>query len=398
MLRKFYVHNFKTLLEFTLEPRGMNLVIGANNAGKTSLRQAMEFLSLTARDDLGESARQATGTMLGLTNRYAEETIAEFRCECELALDVGTCVFEYELAVDFGPAAGPSKGPALVREALRVAGGGFHGDLFILNQGGTFHALEENAALAGKHVIRTGIATADMTFLRQLVADTPATHRAFQFKSYLLSWIFYDLDNGQLRRTTSRPADRRLDRDGGNLASVVSGLKGRSDRAYRNLVGLVRTVEPDLQAILFEPSPDPKQAFMVFEHSGHVSFRHWELSNGTLRMLALGSIIESTACDVSAACGSPPVVMIEEPETGVYVGCLRRLFDAVDPSGAAGQYIFTSHSPYFIDLFDGNLESVFLLKREGTRAVLVRPDPGQVRELIEQEFSLGELHFREMLG
>jgi hypothetical protein len=73
------------------------------------------------------------------------------------------------------------------------------------------------------------------------------------------------------------------------------------------------------------------------------------------------------------------------------------VFRALDPSGRFGQYVFTSHQPYFIDLFDGSLDGVFFLKREPSHTVLIKPDPDQVRKLLGQ-FSLGELHFREMLG
>jgi predicted ATPase len=90
--------------------------------------------------------------------------------------------------------------------------------------------------------------------------------------------------------------------------------------------------------------------------------------------------------------------VIEEPETGIFVGHLKPLLESIDPSGREGQYIFTSHSPYFIDLFDAHLDGVLLLKRERTHTTLVQPDPDKVLPLIEEEFSLGELHFREMLG
>jgi hypothetical protein len=60
------------------------------------------------------------------------------------------------------------------------------------------------------------------------------------------------------------------------------------------------------------------------------------------------------------------------------------------------QVIFTSHSPYFIDLFDTKLDSVFFLKRDRYQATIVQPDPEKVRKWLEQ-FPLGDQHYREML-
>jgi predicted ATPase len=136
---------------------------------------------------------------------------------------------------------------------------------------------------------------------------------------------------------------------------------------------------------------------MGFEDAEGRRFLPQELSNGTLRFLALACISARDRQDAQRG-APPPLTLIEEPETGIFVGELKHLFQSIDPSGREGQYIFTSHSPYFVDLFDAHLDGVFVLKREKTHTTLVRPDPERVRHLIEEEFSLGELHFREMLG
>ncbi|MCS6863278.1 MAG: ATP-binding protein, partial [Abditibacteriales bacterium] len=88
---------------------------------------------------------------------------------------------------------------------------------------------------------------------------------------------------------------------------------------------------------------------------------------------------------------------IEEPGNGIYVGLLKRLFECIDLKGSSGQFIFTSHSPYFIDLFDGCLEGVSVMKGSETHSRLMKPDVEKLRELLG-EFSLGELHFRGMIA
>ena len=93
--------------------------------------------------------------------------------------------------------------------------------------------------------------------------------------------------------------------------------------------------------------------------SGH-RFGPWTMSNGTLRFLALGYIFLTKQSHETL--GGPRVVVVEEPATGVYAGHLKELFSLVDRTGANGQFIFTSHSPYFIDLFDGLLDGVSVAK------------------------------------
>ena len=78
------------------------------------------------------------------------------------------------------------------------------------------------------------------------------------------------------------------------------------------------------------------------------------------------------------------------------MGVLKRLLDAAEQSPARSQVIFTSHSPYFIDLFENRLESIFVMKRAEAHSSLTQPDVRQLQRRLE-DFPLGELHFREML-
>jgi predicted ATPase len=114
-------------------------------------------------------------------------------------------------------------------------------------------------------------------------------------------------------------------------------------------------------------------------------------SGGTLRFMALAYVILNNARQ-----SNPPLTIIEEPENGLYVRYLKPLFELIQPMGTGGQYIFTSHSPYFIDLFEDYLENITLMEDQGTHSALLKPDPTKVRQYLE-EMPLGELHFREML-
>jgi hypothetical protein len=69
----------------------------------------------------------------------------------------------------------------------------------------------------------------------------------------------------------------------------------------------------------------------------------------------------------------------------------------MDFSGCKGQCIFTTHSPYVIDLFDTHLEGVHVLKPGVPSAALSKLKIEKVRPLLD-DMALGDLHFHEMLG
>ena len=78
------------------------------------------------------------------------------------------------------------------------------------------------------------------------------------------------------------------------------------------------------------------------------------------------------------------------------VGILKTLFEMADPPPAGPQLVFTSHAPYFIDLFDDRLDGIFLFDRDKGHTSITRPDPARVKARLE-DFPLGEQHFRDML-
>jgi len=89
------------------------------------------------------------------------------------------------------------------------------------------------------------------------------------------------------------------------------------------------------------------------------------------------------------------LILMEEPETGIYAGHLKEIIDLIRPDSQS-QLIFTSQSPYCIDLFDGMLEGVTVVQRGERTSKLLRPDIEKLRNNLN-DMALGEMHFREMI-
>jgi predicted ATPase len=224
---------------------------------------------------------------------------------------------------------------------------------------------------------------------------TEATKHLNAFKSYLASWLYYDLDALQLRSSEATSFDSALKPDGSNLASVLYNLNNTNPRFLRRLIEITRILEPNLDLINFI-APTQDQVFMFFEDKKGNRFSVSSVSSGTLRFLALAYVLLSITTQTLIWQHPHRLIVIEEPENGIYVRHLRKLTELIDPSGASGQFIFTSHSPYFIDLFDAHLENVVVMKRHETYSELTKLDQNKVEKYLE-EMPLGDLHFREML-
>ena len=75
MLKKLKVHNFKTFLnaEFAFGPR--HLLIGKNNSGKTNLVRLLQFLGLTATNELDQAVTWLPGGIEEICNSITKGSV-----------------------------------------------------------------------------------------------------------------------------------------------------------------------------------------------------------------------------------------------------------------------------------------------------------------------------------
>ena len=387
MLEEFRVDNFKSLINIVFQPHGRNLLIGLNNSGKTNLCRALQFASLSANLSLDQCA-DLTGGRFTLSNSALDKSTIDFHIRAVVPHHDELLTYEYELTISPPGTTAGEPSVTLNREVLSVSGGGFDKTVLMQNIRGETRILHEKHYTEGTEDYIFTTASPNATMLQHLY--DPISHsRAYRFKSYLSMWTYYDLSPISMRSAAHTPGAHALDTHGSNLASVLFFLKTSKERDYRRLLEITRKIEPRLDIINFWSSQD--SVFMYFEDPNGYSLPISNASNGTLRFLAMSYILlMQSSLDVG------PLCVIEEPENGIHVGFLKALFDTVDQSSTPPQVIFTSHSPYFIDLFDDHLDGIFVVDQSKGHTTIWQPDVETVKARLEN-FPLGEQHFREML-
>ena len=389
MLQEFRVHNFKSLINVVFRPHNTNLLLGENNSGKTNLCHALQFVSDSSQRSLSLCA-DSVGGRFGMTNFALHKSTVEFYVKADVPFENESLTFEYKLVIS-----PPRQGVAdtdvrLNREVLRVTGGGFDKTVLFDNKAGRVQVLNEKEFLEGNKSYGETTAPTDTTILQRLY-DPNTNSRSNCFRHYLNAWIYYDLSPMAMRGYTHKPGEFVIAPDGSNLASVLYTLKTSNEREYRDLLKVVQQMEPQLDLINFFGGSD-NNVFMVFEDHDRNTLPAGNASSGTLRFLALAYILLIQPRGILS-----PLCVIEEPENGLYVSFLKTLFEMADSAPSRSQLIFTSHAPYFIDLFDEYLNGVFVLSRQKEHTAISQPDIDDVKRRLEN-FPLGEQHFREMLG
>lgn len=398
MLKRFRVSNFRSLVNVEFFPTGLNLLIGPNNAGKTNLCSALRFIGLSSRGSLEEIVKATLGETWNITNVYLKDTpFMEF--EIEAVLRNGEEILEYDyllrVAVDRDPI-NSRQTFKIEDEILRVTGAGFQQTPLIENHHGHAKVLNESRtpSSGGPHTYDNLVSSGNNTIISSLY-DTTETSRAILLKHWLQTWAYYNFNLSALRSPEVIIEKAVLRQDGANLGKTLHILHNEKPREEKRLIEELRTIEPKLDLFTFQ-SPDPSVVYLILEDKDGNRFSTRSISDGTLRFLAMAYLILANGA-VTDPLLPPPLYIIEEPENGLYVRVLKPLIEKIDPTGSAGQFIFTTHSPYLIDLFDSHLEGVHLFRPGKPSSILSRPDPDKIKTLLA-EMPLGELHFREMLG
>lgn len=389
MLQEFRVDNFKSLINIVFKPQEINLLLGKNNSGKTNLCQALQFVGASSLFKLDECADGVAGGRFGMTNFAFDKSTIDFYLRAYVPYEKEKLTFEYELTIS--PPKSRMGEIKVDQEILTVTGGIFDKTVLLENISGRIRLLQEKDFTDGmENYFKMG-ASRDATMLQRLY-DSEDNVCVNRFKRYLSNWICYDLSATAMRGSDYKPNEVFLNSDGSNLASVLYWLKTHNERDYRKLMKVMQVIEPKFDIINF-PVGSESVVAMLFEDSDGHSLPAWNASNGTLRFLALTYVLLIQSQRIM---DSRPLLMIEEPENGIYVGFLKTLLEMTDRSQGP-QIVFTSHAPYFIDLFDAYLDGIFVLDRDEQHTSITQPDIDKVKERLEK-LPLGEQHFREMLG
>jgi len=400
MLKRFRVNNFRSLLNFEFRPAGVNVLIGPNNAGKTNLCSALRFLGLTASRSLEEAIRTSVGETWNIRNVYAPDENIEIELECSLPYRNEKVDFEYSLSLAIRTQSS-AYGHALsvCKETLRVTGAGCAQTAFLENSSGEVRsAMEEGSGEAGSLPNSPVLGhfserlSTETTALCQLHSATGGLLGLF--RGYLQSWSYHAFSPYSLRSPTVVRESPILLSDGRNMTRVYYSLHNEKPRLEKKLIEIIRTLEPRLDLLTYT-SPDPDSVFLFMEDRKGHRFGVQSISDGTLRFMAMAYLV--LASEDSNDEALPRLTIIEEPENGLYVGHLKPLFEKLAGPGRKDQFIFTTHSPYFIDLFDSCLEGVHLVKPGVPSSEIKKLDVEKTRKLLG-EMPLGEMHFREMLG
>jgi predicted ATPase len=360
IVREIHAASYRSLRSIRFPTGRLTVFVGANGVGKTNLYRALQLLQASASGTLARELAAEGGMESAL---WAGKRRAGDTARIKLSVGFGApaeegVLYTYEVETGVpspgGPGAFPLE-PAVKEETLQ-----FH------HRGRSHRLLERRARSVmardadGKRVEISRDLLASETALGAF--DEPQRFPdVHALRQLMLDWRFYhDLrtdGSSPLRRPCLAVATPTMASDGSNLAAVLATLI----HIRRDTVDLDRAIEDAFPgARLDVPLPGKEATFgMIFPDHPRRVFEAQELSDGTLRYLALAGALLSLRL--------PSFIALNEPESSLHPDLLDPLARLIARASERTQLWLVTHSERLAAALEkhGGVTPRTVIKRDG---------------------------------
>ncbi|MBL8971747.1 MAG: AAA family ATPase [Myxococcales bacterium] len=342
--------SIRELRDFPLTQR--NILIGANGAGKSNFVDFFRMLRALALDGL-----QAFVTQSGGGDGFFHE----------------------------GP-----KVTSTIEATLKFADSGFYfalqptatGELMVAEVG-TLSALDDEWGI----FLRGGHEASLKGWRHPRPRTNPKNWRQVNAYAAISSWVVYHFHDTSLTAPMRRDAEsadyRELAADAGNLAPFLAHLRQQHPAIYQRIRETIQIVAPYFDDFLLEPRTlGPREVLRLEwrQKASSFPFQPWQLSDGTLRFIALTTALLQP--------DPPATIVIDEPELGLHPVALRVLAALIHEVSASTQIVVSTQSPQLVDHFEPG--DLVVVQRQAGATTLERMDAADLERWLE-DYTLGDL-------
>ncbi len=366
MIEYIKIRNFKSIRKLDFELKPINILIGANGAGKSNF---VSFFKLTNQIQeqrlqkyIGDNfdkflyfGRKKSKHVYGLID-FNNEFVFSFALEPESSSNSGFisnlqfCENAYNQDKDY------SKWQLLFES---------HG-----------HALESptnKSVISPKGIKFTGFRV--------------LSHYLNSFNIY----HFHDTgDASPLKKINKLDDNSYLREDGENLASFLYYLQEKHPKEFHNIENQIRSVAPFFDGFNLSPRKLNEEEIRLrwIEKGSDAYFNAYDLSDGTLRFMALATLLLQPDL--------PKTIIIDEPELGLHPFAINKLAAMMKQAAAKGsQVLVSTQSVNLIDNFEP--EDIITVDREADQSVFKRLNSEDLKDWLE-DYTLGDLWNKNVIG
>ncbi len=352
-LKRIVLKGFRSIREVDIELRSINLLIGANGAGKSNFLGFFSFMRQIVKKGLQSYVVDRGGP---------------------------------DRLLHFGRKTTPAVGYQIEFE------GGFYEGRLLATTSNQLRFVEERCRRTDGHASDPGVV--ELGFgggLESRIPSHPSDSLLGLIYSHIDSWRvyhFHDTTSTAGVKLQSSVADNvALHADASNLAAFLLRIQGTAN--YELIVRTVRQVAPFFEDFVLEPEDSASRFVRLrWSHRGTDRiFDAFELSDGTLRFICLATVLLQPAL--------PELIVLDEPELGLHPYALSILAGLMRAVPSSTQIVAATQSVTLVNQFD--LDDIVIVDRSDESTMLRRPSLDELDAWLG-EYGIGDLWEKNVIG
>jgi len=364
-ISKLTIKGFKSIRSldrFSLSD--LNVLLGANGAGKSSFVSYFQMLSAMMDGQL-----KAWTLKQGSADRVLSFGVKETQ-EISSFVKFGLNGYKFSLH--------PTSEETFVFERERLFfDGPLHGPTWIpLDAGYTEARLPR---VYEKETLEAGFRRDAAKYCYESISNWKVYH-------------FHDTsDTALVKRSSSVANGEELDSDAGNLAAFLYRLQEEETEVYENIRRTIKLAIPYFEDFRLRPrkgkSDDEVVRLNWRQTDSRYVFSPSQLSDGSIRFICLVTALLQP--------DPPSTIIIDEPELGLHPYAITLLGALLKSAASRMQVIVSTQSVPLVNEFSP--EDLIIVERDQGETVFKRLDEDSLASWLE-EYSLGELWAKNVLG
>lgn len=217
------------------------------------------------------------------------------------------------------------------------------------------------------------------------VMTNPQLMTLYNLREFIAGWRFYssfNINNAKIRKSVPTEQTPVLHEDGGNLSAVLFYLMTEHPLVFDELKTHLRSAVPGFRNVTVKARGGPGEVIAFWQEQGvDEELSLADLSDGILRFLAW-----VTLCLVPNA---PTLICIDEPDQGVHPRTLPILAGLFEKASRRTQLLLATHASYFLTQF--TFERIAVMKKQAGESKYLKPGDSATLRANLEDFGIEEL-------
>jgi len=363
-IARISIQGFRSIKDATIVLRPLNVMIGANGAGKSNLIDFFRMMNYALTRGFQDPYLRERGPASAILH-FGPKMTGVIRGEVSFLTEVGTNTYRFTLADSAGDRLTFTKEE--VQFCRRDS-----------DQPGPIVPLIQHPS--------------DNSGLCELWSENDATARfAKNFLSRCRVYQFHDTSvTSHLRDYTPTDQGRYFYADGGNLSAVLLSLKEESPEDYQSIVRSLQSVLPWFEDFVLEP--EGRKGVLLrwrMVGRGDYIFGPSQLSDGSLRIMALATLLSLPPNRL------PNMMILDEPELGLHPAAEQVIAGLIKNASMTAQILISTQSASFIDHFSA--DDVIVVEHENGMSTFEPQSQEGLRNWLER-YTLSQIWSKNIIG